>query len=83
MREIALSKGHVALVDDEDYGRVSAHKWCAVESHSRRDGSRVVYARRNLPNIGGERKAMYLHRFILEAPEGMLVDHIDSILGNR
>ena len=30
MREIALSKGHVALVDDEDYGRVSAHKWCAV-----------------------------------------------------
>lgn len=30
-REIPLTKGKVAIVDAEDYERVAAHKWCAVE----------------------------------------------------
>jgi len=30
MKEIVLTKGQVALVDDVDYERVAKHKWHAV-----------------------------------------------------
>jgi len=30
MKKIPLTKGFVALVDDEDYARVSQYKWCAL-----------------------------------------------------
>lgn len=32
MKEIPLTQGYVALVDDEDYDRVSAFKWYAAKS---------------------------------------------------
>jgi len=36
MREIPLTQGQVALIDDEDYELVSRYKWCAVYSpHSK------------------------------------------------
>ena len=66
MREIQLTKGYVAYVDDSDYERVSAHKWYA---HVKQDG---VYAHTNI-----EQKTVQMHRFILGAPRGMLVDHRD------
>jgi hypothetical protein len=40
MKEIPLTRGHVALVDDEDYGRASVFRWYALTN------SGVVYATR-------------------------------------
>lgn len=66
MRKLKLSQNRYALVDDEDYGRLSILKW---QYHS------AGYAVR-----GTNGQKMYLHRFLLQAPQGKDVDHIN---GNR
>jgi hypothetical protein len=73
MREIPLTRGHVALVDDCDYERVmAAGPWFArVEPHT-------VYAQRNVRKPDGTGTAQYLHRFILgEVNPDVLIDHQD------
>lgn len=72
MKEIPLTKGYVALVDDDDYERVSKHKWRATWT----ERSSTIYATRQA-QAGGVRWEMKLHRFILNAPKGFVVDHID------
>lgn len=71
VREIPLTKGYMALVDDEDFDIVNAFKWRAIEC-PRSDGTVRVYAMGTV-----QRKAVYLHRFILNAPKGFDVDHED------
>lgn len=64
-------KGIVALIDEEDMERVSSRPWW-VKGHTRR-----VYT-----TIKG--KNVYLHRFIMNAPKGIEVDHINhNPLDNR
>jgi hypothetical protein len=65
---IVLPSGHVVLFDEIDRSLVEAHHWCAdVAKHT-------VYAR-----SGGQgRKTIRMHRLILAAPEGVLVDHING-----
>lgn len=75
MREIPLTKGYVALVDDEDFTRVSQYKWCTSE-YRRKDGSVLnVYAvRSRYPQKGN----IGLHRFILGITDSKTqVDHED------
>ena len=75
-REIPLTRGFVALVDDSDYERVNAFKWFALGPNH--NGVRF-YAARTVA-----RKTVALHRFILEAPQGAQVDHINGdTLDNR
>jgi len=76
VREIPLTKGYIALVDDDDYERVAAFKWSAL-----------VIKEKYRPRIYGMRasewnpetrrygKYIYLHRFIIDAPVGASVDH--------
>jgi hypothetical protein len=68
--EIPLTRGCVALVDDEDAERVLAHSWSVTHSHSgktRYAGSR----------FGG--RFVKMHHFIVgKAPKGLQVDHIDG-----
>lgn len=71
MKQIPLSRGAFAQVDDEDYDRVSAFKWSVL------DRGRIWYAYRMIKLDGGQQKAIYLHRFILDTPKGMLTDHKD------
>lgn len=64
MKEMILTKGKMALVDDEDYERLSKWKWSYAN---------VGYAVRN------ERgRIIYMHRFILNATTGKEVDHWDE-----
>jgi hypothetical protein len=76
MKEVKLTQGYVALVDDEDYARVSQYKWHA-HILRKRDGSvLVVYARGYLP--GNSRQRLYLHRVILGIKDSKIrVDHRD------
>lgn len=67
MREIELSQGLVALVDDEDYLWLSQWKWTASRS------TNTWYVLRKTPRP--ERKVIYIHRQIMEAPDGLEVDH--------
>lgn len=77
MKEIPLSQGYVALIDDEDYERVASRTWCAdVRRH--KDGSiACVYAGTTLSRkIGGS--SLLLHRFIMGVTERRVqVDHQD------
>jgi len=71
LREIELTKGYLARIDNDDYERVSQYLWCAFET-----GIRIkrVYGVRK---ASGNRRNIFLHRFILNAPPGIQVDHID------
>jgi len=71
MKEILITQGKVALIDDEDYDRVANIKWVAVRNR------RIWYAYRW--SKGGEknRHKIWMHRLIMNTPKGMVVDHID------
>jgi hypothetical protein len=73
MKKIPLTHGRFALVDDEDYDRLMAMgKWhlnnngyaAKSEKYRKEDGS-----------IGN--RTILMHRFIMEAPKGMEIDHWD------
>lgn len=73
-REIPLSKGKVALVDDNDFAWLSQWKW---SFHSGGYAYRLI-------SENGRRKAVHMHRLIINAPDGMDVDHVDGDgLNNR
>lgn len=66
MREIPLTQGKVALVDDEDYERVSKYKWYINNGYARTD-------------VGPNGKPIYLHRFIMYLyDESVRLDHIND-----
>ena len=72
MKTITLSKGMLAIVDDEDFTAISAFRWCL---HSR------GYAVRKGPRDRvGRREVILMHRSISAALHGTEVDHIN---GNR
>ena len=64
VKKIKLTKGYITLIDDEDYERVSKHSWYI---------NKGSYAESTINN-----KGVRLHRFILNPPEGMLIDHING-----
>lgn len=64
---VPLTQGKVAIIDAEDAERVLAHKWTASRHRDR------WYAYRK--NKG---RNIYLHRFIMDAPPGIQVDHADN-----
>lgn len=68
MKEIPLTQGKVALIDDEDYERVMQYNWTVYQSHKRW----TFYAHCH-PTTG----TTELHRFILGLKRGdrVMVDH--------
>lgn len=73
MKEIKLTQGKVALVDDEDFDRVNAFKWSAQKKRSGK-----FYAVRTVSGLNGKRHTVWMHRFIMNTPDGMDTDHIDN-----
>lgn len=71
MRKIKLTRGQYAIIDDADYDLISQFNWhCSAKG----------YAERSAHN--GETRKM--HRVIMNAPDGMQVDHINrNKLDNR
>ena len=73
MKEIKLTQGKVALVDDEDFEFLSQWKWCA----SKPTYSKAYYALRGEWIRKGKTKPILMQRVIMNTPEGLTVDHID------
>jgi len=72
MKEIPLTQGYVALVDDEDYQRINQFKWQAQPD------KKTVYAVRSITISIGKHTALRLHRVILGITDPKVqVDHKD------
>ncbi len=83
MKEIPLSKGMVALVDDEDYKSLMLFNWYAKESktnwyvvrmerlHRRSYRGRKTKGRR-------KRKVFRMHNVIMNIGDDQIVHHIDG-----
>lgn len=74
MKEIKLTRGAVALVDDEDFERLSKHKWSMVP------GNRgTPYAAGAIKDENGKWRFTRMHRFLMQAKDpSMVVDHING-----
>lgn len=73
MKQIPLTNSDKFVsVDDEDFERVSSVTWALTPQG---------YARRNvyLGRVNGKPKhqKLYLHRFLMDTPKGLRVDHIN------
>ncbi len=69
--EVKLTRGLVTIIDAEDLELVSQHKWFASR------GQNTDYALRK-QRIDGRQQTVSLHRVLLNAPEGMHVDHLNG-----
>lgn len=75
MKEIKLTKGFTALVDDEDYDYLMQWKWHVTSSGSKSPMKGLYAARGTFKNK--ETKTFRMHNEIMKPPKGMVVDHID------
>lgn len=80
MKQIPLTQGQIALVDDADYDWLKQHKWYAQKQ---RIGN--FYACRWAPRVKGKRYAIYMHREILglELGDRRHSDHINHHTGDN
>jgi len=67
MKEINLTQGLVALVDDKDFKALNRHKWNALKHGD------ICYAVRTIA-VSGKRTSLYMHVEIM-GKKG--IDHID------
>lgn len=73
MKEIQLTQGKFALVDDEDFEWLNRWKWCVDK------GGNTFYAQRRLSTIGGKCHKIKMHHAILgKPPKSFEVDHCDG-----
>lgn len=69
MKEINMHRGYKVLVDDADYDDLMQFNWYPAIIPPR-----YVYAVRHVKNKGVQ-KRIYLHRYLIGAQKGQLVDH--------
>lgn len=73
MKEIRLTQGKVAIVDDEDFMDMGHFKWQLLK------GRNTYYAFRRTPMVNGIRHTIYMHHEIIGKPlEGFVNDHKDG-----
>jgi hypothetical protein len=75
MKQIPLTQGKLALVDDADFETLSKFPW-----HLTAGG----YAAKNVLTENGKRTIVLMHRLLMNPHAGLHVDHIDgNKLDNR
>jgi hypothetical protein len=68
MKRIKLTQGKFAIIDDDDYEKVSKYKWHLDK------GTSILYARSTIDG-----RKIRLHRFVTDIKDKkLLVDHNDS-----
>lgn len=68
MKRIELTQGKFAIVDDNDYEKLNKFNWHYAGGYARRN--------KRLPN--GKRKIVFMHRELMNTPEGYETDHING-----
>ena len=88
-KEITLSQGLTAIVDDDDFDNLDQYYWFArrdkvtsyaVGSLSRKpaDASPIIGRKRRPKGQGSIDRLIPMHRFLLDAPDDVEVDHING-----
>lgn len=82
-RTIYLTQDYKTIVDDEDYQQLAEAKQLYCWHATKPDEAGRVYAVRT-KSIHGKKIKIRLHRQLLDAPDGLYVDHINgNTLDNR
>jgi len=71
-RRIPLTRGMYAIVDPDDFWRLSRYKWLALQGQSTFYAIRMVYQGKNR-----KRKTVWMHREIIKAGDDQVCDHIN------
>lgn len=76
---VPLTRGFEAIIDAADAELVGRFLWCASVV---KDG--CIYAKRGERDAAGVLRTIKLHRWLIDAPSHLMVDHIDrNTLNNR
>lgn len=74
MAEIKMPSGELVIVDDADVELVCQYAW----SWATIRGGPKGYARAKFRDAEGRRKSISMHRLIMAAPPGSIVDHVSG-----
>jgi hypothetical protein len=78
---IPLTRGQVAIVDDEDLDCVSRFSW---QAYPKERGNRTYYYAKARLLIDGRKRLVSMQRFLMDYPQGLVVDHKNhDTLDNR
>ena len=78
-RRIRLTQGKYAIVDPDDYARLSKSKWYAAKG-----GTSFYAVRGKWCKVAKKRLSISMHNLIIDVPPGCIVDHINhNGLDNR
>jgi len=72
MKEIQLTHGKVALVDDDVYEYLNQFKWYANNFNGK------FYAVRSFMIAKGNQSIVLMHREIMNPKKGFVIDHVDG-----
>ncbi len=76
MKEIKLTKGYVAIVDDADFEWLKSFKWYV--SIGSGCGSKPYAKRATRKSENRKIRSVFMHREIMNCPNDMVVDHLNS-----
>lgn len=74
MKEIQLTKGKVAMVDDEDFEELNKFSWYALKAPHTFYAVRKPWDRKLKKSV----RQIYMHRVILQPRKDQVTDHIDG-----
>lgn len=72
MKEIQLTQGKVALVDDEDFDYLNQFKWHASKLSGK------FYAQRHAKLSNPNNIKILMHRDVMKPKKGFVIDHVDG-----
>lgn len=74
--QIPLSRGLFALVDQSDFDLVACHAWNAKPALS--GNRKLPTVPKHYAQCAVQKKTVYMHRLIIDAPSGTSVDHVNG-----
>lgn len=78
MREVQLTKGYKALVDDDDFERINSRKWFAVETITGPNSLHVSAVRWSSGSYPLRKSIRMAYEVLhLTSTKGILIDHIN------